>query len=1268
MTATKRNAPDRTRCGGRLATCSRRRASRGSGLIVALSVLALLAVMATSFITLLRLDVRITRNYIDDQTCEMLAHGTLNYLKAILREDLNRTWGRYENRDTAVGFHAWTGWTASVGKLTTRLPGFSEDTVGTVGYNRKMGTAVSNDFWFCPPYSSWQGDPSAIYADATHTIHQTSLAWHSHYSWERGRIGRYYDPVSQREFDVWLGGTNNCRDSRGYVVADSNPAPGKVPIDDDADGNANPPYVPGSTETIDENNSIFDYYHDTVPFVIYSGSTFYHAGTRLSGEGALVGNVYWRWGINVGPTQSGYANLNVHGNVDGGDADYLQNVGGIGLRVRRAYDERRSLVAGQHLGRIEWQGFDGEYEASQQRVDALGNAYQGFPQRYNNVTYAPASANLGKLFHHHTYDGPSQEGPTPSASVDREKARELIRWRWGQGTGVPVDGGSQWRVGWRRDGASYYKFPSPENPMGTDRYYGVNEVMEHDYSVDHPGTSNIARILTDDEWRAVRPHVNMLAVDTILRGKIWPTEGWLPWRSAGSPGDWRHIDILKRVNLNIIGASNPDATGYPHITGEDLALLRRWYAKRTRERDRLYFMLLGAMKFTNAPASDGERRRKACQLIASLADMIDRDHDETYYPAPDGSDTWALGVEKFPVINEVAVFLQDANTPTYTLQNMRVELLNPMENIPWIPDADEAYDIRDYVITIGSTAHAYRVGDMTRYASEDPNQPYDGSGTVGRIGADGLYAIPRTAGVMTQHRTWSRIAHLGWPSAWPTGVTREEIDVPIRISLWKPLSTSASDGAPATKVPTSPDKVQDIAVNGVTRRYICVDHTGMIDYVRAYGGTTGRSGPGDTLAHYTAYYRRWDPMNPRVYGTAGTSDQSNVIWCPGWYLKAGGTLGRPNTGYAAGMASTPRSGWGGSYSNYGYERRFERNFKVVDGDLPSIGWLGELMMKNCAQDGPLTWVNTEPQQPWWNKWRAGEQSHQALDYRAKFDLMRPFMPPGKYNPTGPEMNSVNLHVLDVFTVWDPSNDGIDNDGDGAVDDEDTGRQSGDKAGPEVRVLGRMDMNLISQAAMAMVFPDDHMLRQHGMLNSGSSYYSNICTYSRSRARMSSASYGWAYGPFETIGDFMRADHISPLPAQLIVGSRSKYSLSDWRSGVGYLREEGVYKTYAPDEDEDGITNERDERDMVFTWIANHFTTRSNIFEVDLNVEISEPPFYPDRKLPGRVYKTSDAFARKQLLSILDRSTVLRVGPDGTCDFTGPVETRMLRMTDDLLVY
>ena len=65
----------------------------------------------------------------------------------------------------------------------------------------------------------------------------------------------------------------------------------------------------------------------------------------------------------------------------------------------------------------------------------------------------------------------------PSLDISRAKARELIRKRWGD-DGKPADGSDRYRNGWCRDGATYFKFPSPENPQGNDSYFGANEVIE----------------------------------------------------------------------------------------------------------------------------------------------------------------------------------------------------------------------------------------------------------------------------------------------------------------------------------------------------------------------------------------------------------------------------------------------------------------------------------------------------------------------------------------------------------------------------------------------------------------------------------------------------------------------------------------------------------------------------------------------------------------------------------------------------------------------
>jgi len=1206
---------------------------RGSGLIIVLSVLALLAIMATSFITLMRLDTRVSQNYVDDQKCEMLAVGMLNYFKAILRDDLDRTWGKYENRDTSVGFYSWNGWQPPAPEF--RVPGFAEWQAGQPTVDEKLGTPPSNDFWYSPPYDNYNGDPANLYVFAD-SCNQQGFSWQSHYGRFHGRIGRHYDPQSNRDWDIWVGCSNNWWDDQKQTVDEKHPRRVSM-IDDDADGICNPGYY-ATSGTSDENYAIWERYFDMAPYIIYTGACYYQPGPRITGEATLPGGIHWRWGFNVGPTQEMYGNLNVHGNMDGSDSAYVRNIGNLGLVARRAFDERASVVPSDHLGRIEWQGFPGEYEYGIRRTDECNKEYYGFPLRYNNVMYPPAAANVEKLFRRHEYEGqPYSYYLPPDLALDRGKARALIRYRLGQ-DGLPGSSPhDRWRVGWRRDGGSYYRFPSPENPLGDDRFFGVNEVLEHDHSVDHPGTSVVANILDDTEWRTLRPHMAFLSTDTILRGKIWPTEGRLPWRpGGGTVGDWRHMDILKRVNLNIIGASGPEG-----LPGEDATLKTRWAAKRAREQDRLYFMLVAALRFTNTPAPEHE----ACQFIASLADMVDRDRSETYYAAPDGSGNWALGVEKQPVINEVVFYSKSAaNSANYELYRFRVELYNPMENIPWIPDGDEAYDVSNYVLRIAS--HDYRPGDMVRYTTDADTVHPDGM----VIGACGMYGDPADA--TADKQSWKRYAHVGWVVNWPPGLTRAELEGAafsgVKVSLWKPLSSAAPDGNPAGNVPLAPGKVE--MINGI--KHVCVDATENLQLVRPYGGSTGRSGPGGTQQMYLGIYRRWDPMNAKVYGTQGTNERSNVLWCPGYNLGNYPTLGRPNTDYPGNASTTLPPGSG--ISAYKYQRKFERNFKVADGDLPSIGWLGELMMKNCAQDGPLTWVHTLPQKPDKQYGDPVEvDRYNELDTKAKFDLMRPFTFAGTYDPPRPGLDPVNLHVLDIFTVWDPSSDGIDNDGDGAVDDDDTGLQPGDRCGPEIRVFGKIDLNQVSQPVLKMVFPDGPGCRRYyGLVQYGLTY-SGLSGPGRASMR------GAGYGPFETVGDLLRADDFDPRPGAFLSGS------SYYDSNSAKVLESGITTA---DDDGDGIINERDERDMVFNWISNYLTTRANVVEVDLNVELCDPPRYPGKKLPFRAYKSDRTYARKQLLGIFDRSTILRVNADGTCDFTGPVEVRMTRVTDDLLIW
>jgi hypothetical protein len=250
---------------------------------------------------------------------------------------------------------------------------------------------------------------------------------------------------------------------------------------------------------------------------------------------------------------------------------------------------------------------------------------------------------------------------------------------------------------------------------------------------------------------------------------------------------------------------------------------------------------------------------------------------------------------------------------------------------------------------------------------------------------------------------------------------------------------------------------------------------------------------------------------------------------------------------------------------------------------------------------------------------------------------------------------------------------VDNDGDGAIDDDDTGCQPNDRGGPEVRVFGRLDLNLAAGQIVEMVFPDGYYARE--LVEGKITYGLNT-----GRSHMRGYNDWWDYwGPIETVGDLLRADGMSARPGMWMSGDDWS-----WIKGPHTLYESGYTRfnlgrnwnddssdpaEWYGDDDSDGIFDERDERDMIFTWVANHLTTRSNVFQIDLIVDICRPPFYPERdseqrKLPLQTYKSASSITHKQILGILDRSTCLRVLPDGRCEFTGPIDVRMLRFSDD----
>ena len=1161
-----------------------RERSRGSGLILTLGVLALLAVMASTFILLMRIDSRLTRIQTDDVLTEMLAAGVSNYCMSVLRDDQDRTIYKYENRDQAVGDFRDYG----TGMLL-HIPGRNTDYWAADSY--RYGTATSNDVWF----HSADANPYASHTDLY-----------------GGRASLYESPQAS------FGGEHY-----EFCIVDEN----SQPITDPVDQNQPRRYY-ALVQSSDNGLS-----HDLTGFLTHGYRCYLHPGEKLSGDSRLSRGVYWRWAAKIGTPEERYLNLNAAGNNElftNAGRDRLNDLDGHGLTARVDGDV---TAAPSHLGILCWKGYPGEYQYGK----------GGFGRNYNAVQYSPYQLDPYRLLttEWRTMTGSKPDGsggneqppPLLSTTVVQPMAPEWVKRRWGT-DGLAADGTDKWRIGWRRDGATYYRIPSPDHPTGDDHYFGASEALTHQNEDIVAGTSRVLEVIQKEVgslqgaracFGRARGYMSTQGCDTILRGKVWPTEGPLPWRPAAQQGDWRHIDILRRINLNMIGADGPDGTEDP----EQTELKNKWLQWRGRERDRLYFMLKAMLDWTQTPESSHE----ACQVVASLADMVDRDGSETYYAAPDGTD-WALGVEKHPVLNEIVFYSKSAaNTPEYELFRIRVELYNPWENIPWVPDGDEAYDVSEYVLRVGS--HDYRLGSLSRFAGTDPNDEMGPVSDHPVIGADGIYADPDDATPTRQ--SWSRLMHVGWSKTvnWPPGLTRAELEGPnfagIEFSLWKPLSDEADP-----HVQTQAGKVE--LING--RKHICVDKTARLRLVKPY---TGNTGPGGTYPTFLGIYRRWDPTNARVWGTQGSDETSNVLWCPGWNIVTYPTWGRPNVNYPGSASTMPAPGTG--TSPYKYERRFEVNLKMPDSDLPSIGWLGELFLVNCAQDGPLTWIHDTGQKPdvpantspcTWPTARAENYANRLET--AKLDLYRPW---GKVH---------NLNLFDMFTVWDPMHDGVDNDGDGAVDEDDTGYQRNDRLGPEVRVYGVIDMNHAPRRVVACFWPGPLVPYLYYVQCHGLHLERGIATWV-------------AQGPRDTIGDMNRLDGLHGWPGGWMgelgwnwttyVSSMNLSTTSTTRWGYG--------KWMWYDDDRDGIIDERDERDFFFTQAANFMTTRSHTFTIEVVAQTTDPPYYPgpDRR---RSYNTRRVYTDKHLILLVDRSTTLRIKKEmvngneelGPCDFTGPV--------------
>ncbi|MCF6158439.1 MAG: hypothetical protein E3K32_07675 [wastewater metagenome] len=173
-------------------------------------------------------------------------------------------------------------------------------------------------------------------------------------------------------------------------------------------------------------------------------------------------------------------------------------------------------------------------------------------------------------------------------------------------------------------------------------------------------------------------------------------------------------------------------------------------------------------------------------------------------------------------------------------------------------------------------------------------------------------------------------------------------------------------------------------------------------------------------------------------------------------------------------------------------------------------------------------------------------------------------------------------ISEYFTIIDPKDDTIDDDADGATYN-DTGTQTGDIDGPEIQVPGRININTAPSEVLAALPGTDTgtSLGTWDTLIQSAKGYSLISNIIDAR-------------PFSTVGT--------------ITGV----------TGMDYFATDTI------DNDGDGLVDEKDEKDLIFTAISNLITTHSNVFAIYVT---------------ARIINTdgSQTMAEKKLVAIVDRS-------------------------------
>ena len=173
-------------------------------------------------------------------------------------------------------------------------------------------------------------------------------------------------------------------------------------------------------------------------------------------------------------------------------------------------------------------------------------------------------------------------------------------------------------------------------------------------------------------------------------------------------------------------------------------------------------------------------------------------------------------------------------------------------------------------------------------------------------------------------------------------------------------------------------------------------------------------------------------------------------------------------------------------------------------------------------------------------------------------------------------------IPNYFTILDPKNDGIDDDGDGAIGT-DTGLQADDIDGPEIQVPGRININTAASNVLAALPGTSASI----------SFGSWSATVQAARG-------------YSLISKILAARPISTVGTITTI------------AGMDYFGTDGI------DNDGDGLVDEKDEKDLMYNAISNLITTHSNVFAVYVTARIVNSD-------------ASQTFATRKLVAIIDRS-------------------------------